>query len=524
MPDTSQLLPPLIRSLQDPGRYPHPATVVELIETHISWVLLAGDFAYKIKKPVDLGFLDFSSLEKRHFFCTEEVRLNRRLAPDLYLDVVGIGGTPEQPAWEAGDPIEYAVRMRRFPQQAQLDHMLAAGELRASQLDAFARMIAEFHRVAAVAGAGTLFGEEPAVYEPVEDNFQALREALTSPGAVAQLDGLEAWAMARFLALRDLLAVRKSSGFVRECHGDLHLRNLAWVDEQPVAFDCIEFSPALRWIDVLNEVAFLTMDLRARAQPAMAARFLNRYLEHTGDYAGLKLLQFYQVYRALVRAKVDAIRLRQGDLTAAEQVQVETECGRYLELARNFGQLGQPWLLITRGLSGSGKTTLSEDLVERLGAIRIRSDVERKRLFGLAAGQSASAEPGQGIYSADASRQTYASLRELAESVLEAGYPVIVDAVFAEPERRSPFQVLAADQGLPFLILEFSASPATLRERIANRPQGASDADIAVLESQLASWQPLLPEEKARLVLIDTEQPLDPEEFATQIRDALQAG
>ena len=437
MPDTSQLLPPLIRSLQDPGRYPHPATVVELIETHISWVLLAGDFAYKIKKPVDLGFLDFSSLEKRHFFCTEEVRLNRRLAPDLYVDVVGIGGTPEQPAWRPVIPSSTPCACGVSRSRRSWTTCWRRGELRASQLDAFARMIAEFHRVAAVAGAGTLFGEEPAVYEPVEDNFQALREALTSPGAVAQLDALEAWAMARFLALRDLLAVRKSSGFVRECHGDLHLRNLAWVDEQPVAFDCIEFSPALRWIDVLNEVAFLTMDLRARAQPAMAARFLNRYLEHTGDYAGLKLLQFYQVYRALVRAKVDAIRLRQGDLTAAEQVQVETECGRYLELARNFGQLGQPWLLITRGLSGSGKTTLSEDLVERLGAIRIRSDVERKRLFGLAAGQSASAEPGQGIYSADASRQTYASLRELAESVLEAGYPRHRRcSICREPERR----------------------------------------------------------------------------------------
>ena len=521
MPDTRQPLPPLIRSLQDPGLYPHPATVVELIETHISWVLLAGDFAYKIKKPVDLGFLDFSSLEKRHFFCTEEVRLNRRLATDLYLDVVGIGGTPEQPAWESGEPIEYAVRMRRFPQQAQLDRMLAAGELRASHLDAFAQLIAEFHRVAGVARAGTLFGEESAVYEPVEENFHALRQALTSPGVVAQLDALEAWGMTRFLALRDLLAMRKNSGFVRECHGDLHLRNLAWVDEQPVAFDCIEFSPALRWIDVLNEVAFLTMDLQARGQPAMAARFLNRYLEHTGDYGGLELLQFYQVYRATVRAKVDAIRLRQPDISAAEQARVEAECGRYLELARNFMNSGTPWMLITRGPSGAGKTTLSDALVEHFGAIRIRSDVERKRLFGLPAEQSAGAEPGEGIYTAAAGRKTYAKLLELAGSILAAGLPVIVDAVFADPAQRSPFEVLAADECLPFLILEFSATPATLRERVAARPRGASDADLAVLNNQLAHWQPLSAEEQALSLTVDTEQPLDSDRLAATIGKAL---
>lgn len=520
-PDADRVLPPLIAALLDAARFPHPVVGVELVETHISWVLLAGDFAYKIKKPVDLGFLDFSTLDKRRHYCEEEVRLNERLAPGLYLDVVPIGGTPEQPAWGQGRAIEYAVRMRRFPQQAQLDRMLDAGELRVDHLDAFARLIAEFHGSAAIAGAQTPFGEQATVYRPIEENFHALRGALSSRTVLDQLDGVEAWGMDRFLALRDLLAARKHDGFVRECHGDLHLRNLAWVDNQPLAFDCIEFDPALRWIDVMSEIAFLTMDLRARAQPAMAGRFLNRYLERTGDYAGLALLAFYQVYRALVRAKVDAIRLHQADISATEQAQVEAECARYLQLAREFGNPGSPWLVITRGMSGSGKTTLSAGIMERLGAIRIRSDVERKRLFGLPAEQRAGAAPGQGIYTAEAGRKTYGRLLELAGTILDAGYPVIVDAVFAEPEQRSTFQALAADRSLPFLILEFSASPGELRERITGRPKGASDAGLAVLERQIATWQALSTAEQGCLLTIDTEQPLDADRMAARIRRAL---
>jgi aminoglycoside phosphotransferase family enzyme/predicted kinase len=517
MTEPRQSLPPMIVALLEPGRYPHPAPDVTLVETHISWVLLSGDFAYKIKKPVDLGFLDFSSLAKRRYYCDEEVRLNQRLAPHLYLDVVSIGGTPDAPMFGAGTAMEYAVRMRRFPQHAQLDRMLAADALRAGHLDAFARLIAEFHASAPVAGSETAYGEHAAVYQPVEENFRALRDALSAPDVVERLDALETWCMAAFLANRDTHAARKLDGFVRECHGDLHLRNLAWIDGLPVAFDCIEFSPALRWIDVINEIAFLVMDLQARDQAPLAARFLNRYLERTGDYGGLALLPFYQTYRALVRAKVDAIRLHQEDITAEERRVAKAECGRYLCLGRALGQAKSPRLLITRGPSGSGKTTLTEPLVEGLGAVRIRSDVERKRLFGLPAERSARAAPDQGIYTAKAGRRTYARLLELAQTVLEAGYPVIVDAVFASSEQRAPFRALAADKGLPFHVLEFAASAGTLRERIAGRQAGASDADLDVLEKQLRSWGALAPEERTQAIHIDTERAMDPDALLAEI-------
>jgi aminoglycoside phosphotransferase family enzyme len=511
-------LPPLIASLRDPGRYPHPAAAVELLETHISWVLLAGDYAYKIKKPVDLGFLDFSTLEQRHHFCEEEVRLNRRLAPALYLDVMPVTGTPEQPVLGGrGEAIEFAVRMRRFPQAAQLDRMLRAGELHASHLDAFARMVADFHAAAAVATAAMPYGEPAAIYGPVEENFHALRDALGAAAVHRQLNALDAWSMTRFLANREVHAARKRDGFVRECHGDLHLRNLAWVDDQPLAFDCIEFAPALRWIDVISEVAFLVMDLRARAEPQLAARFLNRYLEYTGDYGAVAVLGFYLVYRALVRAKVDAIRLHQPDLEAAERAAVEAECARYLDLAREFCQPGRPRLIVTRGLSASGKTTLSEPLVEAMGAVRIRSDVERKRLFGLPATSRARAAPGTGIYTPEAGRRTYARLLELARDLLDAGYPVIVDAVFARAEQRAPFQALAEGRGVPYAILEFTASPQILRQRIAARRGGESDAGLAVLESQLQAWEALPAGDRSRAVTVDTESAVDVDALAARL-------
>jgi predicted kinase len=299
---------------------------------------------------------------------------------------------------------------------------------------------------------------------------------------------------------------------------------MAWVDGRPLAFDCIEFAPELRWIDVISEVAFLIMDLQARDKWALAARFLNRYLELTGDYAGVALLPFYQAYRAAVRAKVDAIRLGQADVEQDERIGIERECQHYLELASRYSTFTAPGLLITRGPSGSGKTTWSNTLVEDLGAIRIRSDVERKRLFGLPAEQSAAAGPGEGIYTAEASRATYEKLLELSAELLDAGYPVIVDAVFAREEQRRPFRQLAEEQGVPFLILDFQASGNVLRERLVGRGKDASDADLAVLDRQLAAWQPLVEGERSASLAIDTEQAWTGEKLAAEVRKALASG
>ena len=502
----------LVAGLLKPGACDHPVGTLELIETHISWVILTGTYAYKIKKPVDLGFLDFSTLAKRHHYCTEEVRLNRRLAPAFYLGVIPVTGSPDAPHLGGdGAAIEYAVQMRQFPPSAQLDRLLDHGELKGHHLDAFARLIADFHQRVSIAGASVKYGGPEQIIAPAMENFPELRRGLPDAISAQGIAELEQWTIRTFARLREIFQQRKRDGFVRECHGDLHLRNLAWVDDGPLVFDCLEFNPDLRWIDVLNEVAFLVMDLEARQQPALAARFLNLYLERTGDYAGLAVLPFYLVYRALVRAKVDGIRARQAGIDDHEKTLAEAEARRYLALAQCYARSGRPRLILTRGVSASGKTTLSGVLVEKHGAIRIRSDVERKRLAGLPPEADARAAVGQGIYDSAGSRRTYARLLDLAGQVLDAGFLVIVDAAFLDVSQRAPFRAMAAARNISCTIIEATAPPALLRERIVSRARGASDADLAVLEHQLDTWEPLTADENAHAVQVDTSLPLDPD-------------
>jgi len=518
MADPTTSLPPLIKAMLSPDWYAHPAESCQLIETHISWVVLTGPYAYKVKKPVDLGFLDFSSLAKRRFFCAEELRLNRRLAPAMYLDVVAITGTQERPHLEGdGEPIEYAVKMVQFPQQAQLDRMLAEGRLQPAHLDAFAHLVADFHRQAEVATAESPHGEPEQVWQPVAENFAQIRERIEESEPLASLAALETWSATVFAARTPLLKQRKAQGSIRECHGDMHLRNLAWIDEAPVAFDGIEFNPNLRWIDVISEVAFLVMDLDDRGEAPLGRRFLNAYLERSGDYGGLELLPFYLVYRALVRAKVAAIRWVQPGLSAVERAGAEAEFERYLKLAEGYTHPSSPRLLLTRGLSGSGKTTLTQPLLERLPAFRIRSDVERKRLYGLLAEENGHAAPAEGIYSAEATEKTYSRLLSLAREVLLAGYSVIVDATFLKRAQRDPYRQLAKSQGVGFVVLELTAPIELLRQRLIQRHGDASDADLAVLAHQLAGYTPLEEDERGACICLDTRQPFDVEALLAQI-------
>jgi hypothetical protein len=502
--------PELIRSLLKADVYEHPVTDIELIETHISWVILTGAYAYKIKKPIDLGFLDFSTLEKRLFCCNEELRLNSRLAAAIYLEVVAISGTPEKPALQgSGAAIEYAIKMVQFPQQAQLDNMLANGELEKYHMDAIADLVAGFHTSTDVAADDSYFGDPEHVYQPVAENFTQIRQHLHSNKYDEQLDALEGWSRETFSSLKPVIEQRKRDGYIRECHGDMHLRNLVWLNGEPLAFDCLEFNPALRWIDTLSEVAFLVMDLQDRNQPELAQRFLNAYLEHCGDYLGMRVFHFYLTYRALVRAKVDAIRAGQQGISKAEKLDAEDEFQAYLKLALSYIRLSKPKLVITRGMSASGKSTLTQPLLETLGAIRIRSDVERKRLFGIQAGADSAAGIDKGIYSAEAGIKAYEKLLLLASALLEAGITVIVDAAFLKYEQRRPFRELADNRQIPFVIVEFIASADTLRQRIKARKQDVSDADLSVLEHQLATAEPVQESERSCLIEIDTEKAFD---------------
>lgn len=510
--------PELIRALMQPAVYGHPVTDIQLIETHISWVILTGEYAYKIKKPVNLGFLDFSTLEKRLLCCNEELRLNSRLAAEIYIDVVAISGTSAQPFLPGtGTAIEYAVRMVQFPQQAQLDNMLAKGGLGRMHIDAIADMVAKFHQTIDTAPADSELGSPAYVYHPVAENFSQIREHLPTNKYDVQLADLESWSGSVFKSLTPLFERRKRDGFIRECHGDMHLRNLVWFNNKPMAFDCLEFNPALRWIDTLSEVAFLVMDLQDRKQPALAQRFLNRYLQQCGDYQGMQVFSFYLAYRALVRAKVDAIRAGQQGIDEDEKTAAESEFQAYLHLAQSYTQRSAPKLVITRGMSASGKSTLTEPLLEAMGAIRIRSDVERKRLFGIDPAADSKAGIEEGIYTAEAGIKTYAKLRQLAGVLLDAGFTVIIDAAFLKFEQRQPLMQLSGEKHIPFIILEFTASADTLRERIRARSHDVSDADLSVLEHQLASTRPLSDEELPYKITVDTESTVNAEKLAAEI-------
>ncbi len=482
----------LVKSLQQPALFPHPVTRFAVIETHISIILLTGTYAYKFKKPVNFGFLDFSTLEKRKHFCAEELRLNRRLAPELYLEVVPVTVGPHLGA--DGEIIEYAVRMREFEQASQFDRMLDGDRLTPAHIDALALHIAEFHATVTVAGPESTYGLPATVQAPVDENFCQVLECMRGPQERSRVLPLQDWAHQAYSGLQPVLQARKDGGFIRECHGDLHLRNIALVDGVPVAFDCIEFNDKLRWIDIISEVAFMVMDLDHRGRSGLASRFLNAWLERSGDYAGLSLLRYYLVYRAMVRAKVDCLRAYQPDVDTTARAAILQDYHAYLELAGRYTQDQPPALLLMHGLSGSGKTTISQFLLENLPAIRIRSDVERKRLHGLPGDARTGAGIDQGIYDRTADARTYRHLAMLAGTVLDAGHCVIVDAAFLQQVQRTPFIELAHARAARCFIIDCQAPDSELRQRITARQrdrQDASEAGIEVLENQLRHYQPL---------------------------------
>lgn len=502
MPDTT-----LIQALQNSALYNHPVSHFQVIETHISWVLLTGDYAYKIKKPIDLGFLDFSSLAKRQHYCMQELALNRRLAPQIYLDVIAIGGKPASPVLGADPIIEYAVKMRQFSQSARLDNVLASHALKSEHIDQLADHIAAFHQQIEIAGKECDYGNPTAVLEPIEENFQQISALLSDDGDIKQLETLKNWSLTQYAQCLPHIKQRKTDGFVRNCHGDLHLANIALIDEQIVIFDCIEFNESLRWIDVISEIAFTTMDLIDRGHPHYAARLLDRYLQRSGDYAGLNLFQFYQAYRALVRAKVAIIRANQPLLPKDEKQQAFKQYQEYITQAEAFTHQHPQMLFITYGVSGSGKTTLTQPLLEKFGMIRLRSDVERKRLFGLPAEARTDSTNRLKIYSAEASQRTFHHLLITAKKLCQSGFSVIVDATFLRQAHRQPFQALAKELNIPFVILQFNVKEQLLHQWIKKRTQtgtDASDATIEVLQQQLTTVEPPSENEADHLICINS--------------------
>ncbi|MCF6282001.1 MAG: AAA family ATPase [Candidatus Polarisedimenticolaceae bacterium] len=500
----------LIQGLLKPNAWPWPTDDIKHIDTHISTVLLVGDYAYKIKKPLNLGFLDFTTLALRKHFCEEELRLNGRLAPHIYLDVVAITGSVEEPEMGGDGPIiDYAVRMNQFPPDALLSnhqHLLTP-----DLMDRMAVIIAQFHQKIAHVDLATGYGSADSLLVPIKRNFNKIGALLQDAEERLRLEALEQWMLRQHDNFRETFEQRRQTGFIRECHGDMHLGNIALVDGEILIFDGIEFNDELRWIDLINEIAFLVMDLDEKGRPDLGQHFLNSYLQQTGDYAGLALMRFYQLYRALVRMMVALIRLDQDELPGAERGALEVEYHAYLALAEGYTQAHCPTLVITYGLSGSGKSYTTLPLVDSWPAIRICSDVERKRLAGLDMLADSKTDVGGLIYSADFTERTYAHLLQQAEQSLRAGYNTIIDATFLTQAGRSPFQALAKRLEISFVILDFQVPKEILRQRIVQRLHKGGDpseATTKVLELQLTHREPLTDLEALSAIPITIDLPL----------------
>ncbi len=506
----------LINSLLHETVYPHPVDNIRLLETHISWVILTGNVAYKIKKPIKLEFLDFSSLELRRHFCNEELRLNRRWAPELYMDVVPVCGSFKEPKiGGTGSPIEYAVRMKQFPQSAQLDAQLDAGLLVDADMTDLAEMIASQHDVAAVCDALGADDAVTLVRHPMHENIEYLKLHASRD----EMQGLSSWTSQNLQELWATLIQRQDDGFIRECHGDLHLRNLVRLSSGIAAFDCVEFSAELRHIDVISDVAFLMMDLIARGRQDLAYLFINRYLECTGDYAGMSVFGLYYVYHALIRAKIASIRsVERTD--AIDTQHDEEERANFCSVASRWIAPQRPCLIAMHGFSGSGKTSLSQQLLSRLPAIRVRSDIERKRRYGLAETEASGAAVGEGIYESHARTDIYDALASATEISLRLGQHVIVDASFLDREIRQRFRALAQRLDADFVIVDVRAEPDELMRRVQLRQLGASDASEAganVLQYQYEKANALDAEEFEWTIAVTTDAGVDADSVVRRI-------
>ena len=485
------------------------AADVDLVETHISWVLLAGTDAWKIKKPVNFGFVDFSTPELRARACADELRLNRRLAPELYLGVVSVVARNGTLAiGGAGRFVEYAVHMRRFDHACVASDLADRGALRADQLDAFAADLARFHASLPPSDAQCPFGKPDDLQARTLENFEPIQSRL---GGSGELASLRERLTGCFDALAERMERRRADGFVRECHGDLHLGNLVEWGGRLLAFDCLEFNAALRWGDVAAEIAFPYMDLMARGHPRMAWRFLDRYLARSGDYAALGLLGYCTAYRALVRAKVAALSATDGDPATGG-------IRHYVELAREFVRPRRGALVFMHGVSGSGKSVVADEIAQRLGGVRIRADVERKRLAGRDAGDRLEPE----FYTDQWHSRTMQRLLDLGLAVAAAGYVAVLDATWLDPQARANAIDQVRARGVSCAIVSVHADVDTLRERVAARSglgNDPSDADLAVLEAQLAGFTPLTCDEAGYALTVDTcDGRLDYDELAVQLR------
>jgi aminoglycoside phosphotransferase family enzyme/predicted kinase len=490
----------LASELARPAAFPPGAGQPEVRRTLVSLLVFTRERVYKLKQALDLGFIDASTLERRRFLCEEEVRLNARLAPGVHLGVVPITLGPDGHLVlrGRGEVVEWAVEMVRLPEEGMLARRLELGVIDNEQMNALAALLVDFHRGARTGSGVDEFGSPACIRTNVEENFEQLAPFVRSTGAgpvtripvltSAQHSFLRARARSFLAEQRGLLEARVTTGRIREGHGDLHAENVCILPERFVVYDRIEFSSRLRCLDVVNDLAFLVMDLDARGFPGFGAYMAHRYAELAGDTELPRLLGFYKAYRAIVRAKVAALSASNGD--DERRAELRRASKRYLQLA--LGYELRPTLVLMAGLPGSGKSFLAAHLARQLRAALLHSDERRKRLAGMSADASAGAAWGQGLYTLQQREATYRSLLEDAVHALSSGRSVVADASFTRRAFRRPFVDAAVRLGVPYCFVHVSAPEEVVRARMSSRgPESGSDADFGIYLRERAAFEPL---------------------------------
>ncbi len=495
-------LPKLIQQMLLPDFYPHPVTIpIESIQTHASVVLLTGDFAYKLKKPVNFGFLDYSTVTNRQHFCEEELRLNQRGAKELYLAVLAISKQGDRYQFgERGEIVDYAVKMVQFPQSALLSNLFESGQITSDDLEEMGRVVAQFHAEAQTSEYISSFGTVAKILQSIDDNYRQTEKYIGRSQTQQQYTETKAYTDRFLLEYEQLFLDRIAGGFIRECHGDLHLRNVCRWHNKILLFDCIEFNEPFRFVDTMYDVAFAVMDLEARGRKDLANRFLNTYIEQTGDWTGVQVLPMYLSRQAYVRAKVTSFLLDDAGISSEDRLKAAKTAGDYYHQAWSYTRPRQGRIILLSGLSGSGKSTLGKQIAESLCGVQIRSDAVRKYLGGI----PLLTRGDDSLYTPEMTARTYQEVLVLGSKLAAQGFTVILDAKYDRQSLRTAVIDLAQSEGIQLDIIYCNVPESVLIDRLAQRTGDIADATVDLLASQQAAWEDFSPIEAKYVTRIDT--------------------